>query len=179
MMKIKASLYVLLCLLQLSCSDKPTLQEYFVDNSEKKDFVVFDITPSILNLDENKLSHEQKKALQSVEKINILAYKVNDKNKTNYKVETNKVKALLKNDNIHELMKMGSGKDMASVSFIGSEDNIEEFILYGKKEDNGFAIVRVLGNDMNPNNIMSIISILKYARIDQEQLKPLENLIKN
>jgi hypothetical protein len=52
------------------------------------------------------------------------------------------------------------------------------FILFGKKEDNGFAVVRILGNDMNPNNIMNMISILQNANIDREQLKPLEGLMK-
>lgn len=177
---MKANVYLLLffSLFLSSCTDKPTLQQYFVENSEKKDFVVFDITPSILNIDETKLTDEQKTALKSFDKMNILAYKVNNKNKANYQVETNKVKQILKSNDIQELMRMGSGKDAASVSFIGSEDNIEEFILYGKKSDNGFAIVRVLGDDMNPNNIMAILSILKYANIDQDQLKPLESLMK-
>jgi hypothetical protein len=177
-MKLKTSFLVLVIVFFTSCSNKPTLQQYFVDNSEKKDFVVFDISPSILNIDETKLTVEQKNALNSFDKMNVLAFKVNDTNKTNYLIETNKIKQILKNNAIQELMRMGSGKDAASVSFIGSEDNIEELILYGKKADNGFVIVRVLGENMNPNNVMSIVSILKYANIDKEQLKPLESLLK-
>lgn len=178
-MKGKVVFLFLLGLLFTGCSNKPTLQQYFVHNSEKNDFVVFDITPSILNVDESKLTNEQKKALKSFDKMNILAFKVNDKNKDNFQAETDKVKQILKSDDIQELMRMGSGKDIASVSFIGSEDHIDEFVLYGKKDDNGFAIVRILGDDMNPNHIMEMISILKIADINQEQLKPLESLMKN
>ena len=73
-------------------------------------------------------------------------------------------------------MKFGSGKEGASVSFVGTDDNIEEFILYGNQKDKGFAVVRVLGNKMNPTSIMEMISILKDSNFDMEQLKPLQQL---
>ena len=75
-------------------------------------------------------------------------------------------------------MKIGEGKDAASISFVGDEDDIDEFILFAKREENGFAVIRILGDDMNPNNIMNMLSILKSANLDMEQLKPLEGLIK-
>ena len=77
-----------------------------------------------------------------------------------------------------ELMKVGSGKDGASVSFVGDEDHIKEFILFAKKKENGFAVVRILGDDMNPNNIMNMISLLQKSNVDLEQLKPLQELMK-
>lgn len=75
-------------------------------------------------------------------------------------------------------MKFGSGKEGASISYLGSEDHIEEFVLFANKKDLGFAIVRVLGKDMNPTNFMTMISVLKSVNIDLEQLKPLQQLIK-
>mgnify|MGYP000397710596 FL=1 len=75
-------------------------------------------------------------------------------------------------------MKVGSGKDAASVSFIVDENHIDEFILFAKKKESGFAVVRILGNDMNPNNILNMISLLQSSNIDMEQLKPLQDLIK-
>jgi hypothetical protein len=75
-------------------------------------------------------------------------------------------------------MKIGSGKDGASVSFVGDENDIDEFIFFAKNQDNGFAVVRILGNDMNPNNIMNMIGILQIANVDMEQLKPLQGLLK-
>jgi hypothetical protein len=50
--------------------------------------------------------------------------------------------------------------------------------LYANKTDVGFAVVRILGKDMNPTNIMTIISVLKSSNIDMEQLKPLQELLK-
>jgi hypothetical protein len=46
-------------------------------------------------------------------------------------------------------MKFASGKEGASVSFVGTDDHIEEFVFFANKEENGFAVVRILGKDMN------------------------------
>lgn len=171
-------LAILVSLLLSSCNNEPTLQKYFVESSEKKDFVELDVSPSIINIDKTKLTTEQKTALGSFDKMNILAFKLNEKNKAQYDAESQKVMQILKNEKYQELMKVGSGKDAALVSFVGDENHINEFILFAKKKENGFAVVRILGNDMNPNNILNMISLLKSSNIDMEQLKPLQGLIK-
>jgi len=61
--------------LLISCESKPTLQKYFVENIENKNFIALDVSPSILNLDQVQLTAEQKTALQSFDKMNVLAFK--------------------------------------------------------------------------------------------------------
>jgi hypothetical protein len=177
-MKITIFTAVLFSLLLLSCSNEPSIQKYFVENSGKKDFIALDISPSIINIDKSKLTPEQQTALNSFEKMNVLIFKSNGKNETLYQSETQKVGDILKDETYQELMKIGSGKDGASVSFVGDENDIDEFIFFAKNQDNGFAVVRILGNDMNPNNIMNMIGILQIANVDMEQLKPLQGLLK-
>jgi hypothetical protein len=164
-------------MLLTSCNSEPSLQKYFVENSEKKDFLALDISSSILNTDKTKLNAEQKTALQSFDKMNIIAFKVNDKNKNAYDIESAKVSEILKGEKYQELMKVGSGKDAASVSYVGDEDHIGEFVLFAKKKENGFAVVRILGKDMNPNNILNMLSVLKSSNVDMDQLKPLQEFI--
>ena len=163
--------------LLVSCNTEPSLQKYFVEKSENKDFIALDVSSSILNTDKTKLTAEQKTALQSFDKMNIIAFKVNDKNKDSYDAESAKVSQILKNDTYQELMKVGSGKDAASVSYVGDEDHIGEFVLFAKKKENGFAVIRILGKDMNPNNIMTMLSVLKSSNMDMDQLKPLQELM--
>jgi hypothetical protein len=177
-MKIPFYFALLVSILFSSCNSEPTLQKYFVEHSEKKDFVNIDISPSIINLDKTKLTEDQKTALESFDKMNVLIYKVDETNKAAYDLESQKVSQILKGKEFQELMKFGTGNDAASVSFVGDENHINEFILFAKKKENGFAVVRILGDDMNPNNIMNMISLLKSATIDMEQLKPLESLMK-
>jgi len=178
---MKASIFtsVLLVLLTLiSCNSEPSLQKYFVENTDNKDFIALDISPNILNLEKTKLSTEQNDALKSFDKMNVLAFKANAKNQAQFEIERAKVKAILKNPKYQELMKFGSGKDGASISYVGTDENIEEFVVFANRKENGFAVVRVLGKDMNPNNIMTLMSVLQKSKIDMEQLKPLQELIK-
>ncbi|KRB57560.1 DUF4252 domain-containing protein [Flavobacterium sp. Root186] len=178
-MKINVFTTAILALLTfVSCNSEPSLQKYFVENTDKKDFIALDVSPTILNLDSTKLSAEQKEAVNSFDKMNILAFKANDKNQVQFEAERNKVKAILKDPKYQELMKVGSGKDGASISYVGSDENIKEFIVFANRKENGFAVVRVLGNNMNPNNIMTLMSVLKESKIDMEQLKPLQQLVK-
>lgn len=177
-MKLICYLAILWCLFLTSCDSKPSLQKYFVENSENKNFITLDISPSILNTDKTKLSVEQNKALQSFDKMNILAFKLNDKNKAQFELERAKVNGILKEEKYQQLMKFSSGKEGASVSYVGSDEHINEFVLYANKKENGFAIIRILGKDMNPTNIMTMIAVLKSSNIDLEQLKPLQGLIK-
>lgn len=177
-MKISFYIAAFVSLFLLSCNNEPSLQKYFVESSEKKDFIAMDVSSSIVNIDKTKLTPEQKTALESFDKMNVLAFKLDENNKAAFETESEKVKQILKGSDYSELMKFGSGKDAASVSYVGDEDHINEFVLFAKKKENGFAVVRILGNDMNPNNIMNMISILKSSNIDMEQLKPLQGFIK-
>lgn len=166
----------------ISCKKEETLQTYFVDNSEKQQFLVQDIAPSILNLDNSKLNAEQKKALKTFEKLNILAYKPKSNSKQDlaaYETEKNKVQNILKDKKYQELIKVGSGKDGASISFVGDENHINEFVVYGAKKENGFAVIRILGNDMNPADAMTFLSLLQKSNVNVDELKGLQQFINN
>jgi hypothetical protein len=176
-MKYLYSLAIIGILLLSSCNNEPTLQKYFVENTENKNFIALDLSPSILNIDASKLSAEQNAALKSFNKMNILAFKLDAKNKAEFEVERAKVNAILKGEKYQQLMKVGHGKGGASISFVGDDEHIEEFVLYANKKENGFAVVRILGKDMNPTGIMTMLSVLQKANIDLEQLKPLQQLL--
>lgn len=175
-MKKYCSVLLFIVLLMASCSKEPTLQKYFVENSENKNFITIDLAPSILKIDKTKLTAEQNKALASFDKMNILAFKLNDSNKAQFETERNKVTAILKDPKYQQLMKFSKGKEGASVSFVGTDEHVDEFVLYANKKENGFAVIRVLGNDMNSTNVMTLLSVLKQSNIDIEQLKPLKEL---
>ena len=176
-MKRILGLLIVVSALFSSCNDEPSLQKYFVENTEKKNFVALDLSPKMLNIDSLKLTSEENAALKSFGKVNILAFKLNDSNKSEFEAERVKVGAILKEEKYQQLMKFGSGKDGASVSFIGDTEHIDEFVFYANNKENGFAVVRVLGKDMNPTGIFTLMSVLKNANVDLEQLKPLQQMI--
>lgn len=177
-MKTVFGLALLLSLFLVSCNSEPTLQKYFVENTENKNFIALDVSPNILNVDKTKLSIAQSDALKSFDKMNVLAFKLNDKNKAEFETERAKVNLILKDKKYQQLMKFGSGKEGASVSFVGTDEHIEEFVFFANKKENGFAVVRILGKDMNPTSVMTMMSVLQQSNIDLEQLKPLQQLMK-
>ncbi|WP_395054087.1 DUF4252 domain-containing protein [Flavobacterium sp.] len=178
-MKTIYCVVIVLSLLLTSCNNEPSLQKYFVENQEKSGFVAVDISSSILNLDKTKLSLEQSKALKSFNKMNVLAFKIDEKNKGQYATEKNKVVEILKDTVTYkQLMKFGSGKQGASISYVGDENHINEFVIYGNQSESGFAVVRVLGNDMKPEDAMTMISVLQQSNIDMKQLEALTGLMK-
>lgn len=177
-MKTVYGLALLLSLFLVSCNSEPTLQKYFVENTENKNFIALDVSPNILNVDKTKLSIAQSDALKSFDKMNVLAFKLNDKNKAQFEIERAKVNLILKDKKYQQLMKFGSGKEGASVSFVGTDEHIEEFVFFANKKESGFAVVRILGKDMNPTSVMTMMSVLQQSNIDLEQLKPLQQLMK-
>ena len=176
-MKRLTFLSLCFCLLLVGCESKPTLQKYFVENTENKNFMAFDLSPTILNINETKLSAEQKNALQSFDKMNILAFKATEKNKPEFEAECARVKTILKDEQYQQLMKYGSGSEGASISFVGDDEHIDEFVLFANRKDSGFAVIRILGDDMNTTGILEMLSILKTSDINLEQLKPLQEML--
>lgn len=174
----KIYLIALICsLLLASCNSEPSLQKYFVANTENKDFIAIDLSPDILNVEKTKLTSEQADALKSFDKMNILAFKLDSSNAAQYDIERAKVNDILKAEKYQKLMSFGSGKNGVTVSFVGEEENIEEFVVYAKSKETGFAVVRIIGDKMNPTHIMNMLSVMQKSNIDLDQLKPLQEMM--
>ena len=65
------------------------------------------------------------------------------------------------------------------VKFLGeSEASIDELILFGSSNDRGFAIARILGDNMNAGQLMQLGDVLQNAQIEDSQLKGLTDFFK-
>jgi hypothetical protein len=159
-----------------SCESKPTIQKYFVEKSEAKDFMSVDIGKSIIKTDGLKLSDDQQKALASVEHVNVLFFKADSLNGKEYENEVTEVKELLKSDAYDELIKFNHDGMGGSVNTKGAGEHISEFVIYFRNEGTGFGLVRVTGNDMTPNHVFTIGQILQKSGLDDTQLAPLKQL---
>ncbi len=175
---MKKYIVLVICIFFLSCNNEPSLQKYFVENSKSADFISVDVGSSIINTEKMTLSEEDKKALKSFEKMNILAFKKDSLNEEKYKTETKRVKELLKQEAYQQLMKMGSGSDGGALYFVGDETNIDEFVLFANKKENGFAVVRILGDNMDPSQILNLMNVIRRSDVDLEQFKQLKGLMK-
>lgn len=174
---MKKALIILIGFLALSCSNKPTLQKYFVENSESSDFIAVDLASSIINTEKITLSDTEKEALNSFDKLNILAFQKDSLSDAKFKTEEEKVKTILKDEQYEQLMRFGNSKNGGSIYLVGETDNIDEFVLFASGDEQGFVIARVLGDNMNPNSVINLMEVLRKADLDLEQLKPLQDAL--
>lgn len=180
MKRLLSILVVLVGLLAFNaCSSTQSLQEYYVDNSENPNFLSLDVPVSILNLEEVELTETQKQALSSLRKLNLLAFKKTDENNLEYEVEKEKVNAILKNNEYKELMKLKSKYGKGVVKYLGDDDAIDEVVLYGNSTEKGFALVRVLGEDMNPAHLIQLMEVIRKADYDSEALGEIGEFLKS
>ena len=175
----KLAVMLVLVVAYTSCNQGPTLQTYYVDNQIKPGFLSVDAPIGLLNIEEVKLTKEQEEAYKSIDKLNILAYRIDNNNKAEYELELENIKTILKNPKYEELMRGGNSVDgRFKVMFIGEVDNVDELILFGNSDDKGFIVARVLGDDMNAGKIMSLQSVLKDMDFENANLKSIADFIK-
>lgn len=174
---MKKVVLLLVGLLALSCSNKPTLQKYFVENSESSDFIAVDLASSIINTDKIILSDTEKEALNSFDKLNILAFQRDSLSDDKFNTEQEKVKTILKDEQYEQLMRFGSSKNGGAVYLVGETDKIDEFVLFASGKNQGFVVARILGDNMNPNSVINLMEVLRKADLDLEQLKPLQDAL--
>lgn len=162
-----------------SCNQGATLQTYFVDNQERPDFLSVDVPAKMLNLDESQFTEEQLRAYNSIQKLNMLAFSKTTKNDSTYTKELAQVKTILKNPKYEELMRGGNSKDGKFViKYIGEGETIDELILFGNAKNKGFAVIRVLGDEMNPSEIIKLQSALEKVKFDDANLKQFQDFFK-
>jgi len=171
-----SGLLIAVVLLTIACDSNPSLQKYYVDSKENSEFISVDLPSSILQLKDTEVSDEIKNTLETIKKVNFLALQVNETNKELYTSEKVKVNAILKNPKYKQLMRMNMGGANVSVNFLGEGDAIDEVVIFGADSDKGFAIIRVIGENMNPSDILKLTQEIKMDG-DSNELKQLGSLL--
>lgn len=114
--------FLMLCF--TGCENKQSLQEYFVDNQENKNFLAVDIPASLL-ANAKSLSPEQRKTLESVKKVNLLAVPKKAANTETINLEREKITTILQDEKYQLLMRFGSGDTRMEMYFTGKEEAID------------------------------------------------------
>jgi len=168
---VKNLIFILVtALLLVSCNDGASLQRYYVDNQETPNFTSIDLPVSILKMDESKLTDNQKEAYSSVKRLNFLGYGLDENNLAAFNTELAKVKTILKDKKYNDLMEFNDKNAKISVKYLGNDDAADEFIVFASSNEMGFGIVRVLGDKMSPEKMMTLADAMKNSDIDESQL---------
>ena len=170
---IKALSIAILGLVMLAaCNNQKTIQEYYVEKQESNDFIAIDLPASIVDVSENA-SEETKETLKTIKKLNVLAFKLDEDNRAEFDKEQMEVKQILKGDRYNELMRMKHEGMNIVINYQGSDEAVDEFILFASDDSKGFALARVLGDKMEPAKIMKMAEDMKNLDADSSALAEL------
>lgn len=174
---IKVSMVALAsAILTIACETKPSLQKYYVDSKENNAFISIDLPANIIELKDENVSEEVKNTLKTIKKVNFLALQIDENNQELFDTEKGKVTEILKNPDYKELMRIKTPEGNVTVNYLGDEDAVDEVIIFGSDSKRGFALVRVLGENMNPSEILSLAQEIKLNG-NSQQLKQLGGLL--
>ncbi len=156
----------------LSCNNEPSLQKYFVDHQGDSDFIAIDIPSSVLISKNQNLSPDEKRALNSIKKISLLALPQKGSNQTKVNEESKMIDTILSRDKSETLMKYGSNDVKVLLKYYGkNEDKIDEVIIFARDKEKGLALVRVLGDDMRPEKIAGLVKSIDKGKVDLSAFK--------
>ncbi len=159
---------VLAVLTLLSCSNDKSLQKYLVDKQDDDKFLKVDVATSLLQSEDSSFTQEQKDILETVKKVNVVAYKISKDNMAEYESEKKKLAEIINQEKYKTLMKFGSNKQGATLKYLGEED--------ASDNEKGFAVFRLLGKDMRPDQMIKLMNSIDNGDIDVSKLSGIGEL---
>ncbi|MDO9260418.1 MAG: DUF4252 domain-containing protein [Flavobacteriaceae bacterium] len=175
MKSIKHLIAIFILIGIISCEANKSLQEYIVEKQQDNAFISIDIPSSILTLKEENNTVETLNALKSIKKFNFLGMQLTAENKNTYIVEKQQIKAILSNKKFKEILRAKTGQREVTVKYLGDEENIDEVVFFGTDNEKGLAIVRVLGENMNPAAMVQLLNKINIEK-DSSNLKSLHTI---
>ncbi len=167
----------ILCLIILTsaCNSNLSLQQYFVEKSEDSDFLIVDLPASVLGLSDNgELSEEDKEALASFKKLNILAFRNYESNTEQLNEELKTIRAIL--TSYDELITFRDPQFSGTILVRGQDNNLDEVVVHGMMSEKGFVIARILGDNMRVDRVASLARVLQNADLNTNALNSLQEL---
>ncbi len=160
-----------------SCSNEPSLQKYLVDKQDDDNFLKIDLATSLLQSEDSSFTEEQQDILNTVKKVNVVAFKMSDGNIGEYKAEKEKIAAIMNQDKYKTLIKFGSNSRGATLKYLGEEDAIDEVIVFASDSEKGFAVFRLLGDNMRPDQMIKLMNSIDSGDLDLSKFSGIGDLL--
>ena len=161
----------------VSCNNEASLQKYLVDKQDDDKFLKIDLATSLLQSENSSFTEEQQEILNTVKKVNVVAYKVKDGNSREYNAEKEKVAAIMSQDKYKTLIKFGSNTRGATLKYLGEEDAIDEVIVFASDSEKGFAVFRLLGENMRPDQMIKLMNSIDNGDLDLSKFSGIGDLL--
>ena len=154
-----------------SCNSEPSLQQYFVDRQNDNEFIAVDLPSSLLDKEKIELSKDEKEALESIKKVNFLALPLNSSNEAKMAKESEEITKIVSSEKYETLMRFGSNGMSAVLKYQGDDDDIDEVIVFATHQEKGLALVRLLGDNMRPEKMASLMRSVEKGNLDLSALE--------
>lgn len=162
----------------LSCSDK-SLQKYLVEKQDDDKFVKMDIAASLLQGRSSNFTQEEKDILSTIKKVNVVAYPIKEGDTTDFEKERNELKDILDQDQYKELTRIKSNNWNATLKYTGEEDAIDEVIVFASDDKRGFAVFRLSGENMRPDQMLKLMKSAERGDLDVSKLSGLGEIFRD
>ncbi len=169
---------LLLAITLISCSDK-SLQKYLVAKQDDDKFVKMDIAASLLQGRNSSFTQEEKDILNTIKKVNVVAYPIIENDTADYETERQELKEILDQEQYKELTRIKSNDWDATLKYTGDEDAIDEVIIFASDDNRGFAVFRVLGENMRPDQMLKLMKSAERGDLDVTQLQGFGKIFKD
>ena len=161
-----------------SCND-PSLQRYLVDKQDDDKFVKMDIAASLFQGRNSNFTQEEKEILNTIKKVNVVAYPIKMDDTADYERERKDLKDILADEDYKELTRIKSNHWDATVKYAGEEDAIDEVIVFASDDQRGFALFRILGENMRPDQMLKLMKSAENGDLDLSQLEGFGKIFKD
>lgn len=162
----------------ISCSDK-SLQKYLVEKQDDDKFVKMDIAASLLQGRNSNFTQEEKDILSTIKKVNVVAYPIKENDTADFEKERNELKAILDQEQYKELTRIKSNNWNATLKYSGEEDAIDEVIVFASDDNRGFAVFRLLGENMRPDQMLKLMKSAERGDLDVSKLEGFGEVFKD
>lgn len=162
MKKITTLIVALFLAFSFTSCQEESLQGYLVKSQEKSGFITFDVPASILQIKSDEVSEATKATLNTLKKINVVALPANNSNSDEVTAEKAALDKIFKGDQYKSLMRFTHSNIKVNLLYVGNDNEIDEVIAYGYSSEMGVGIARILGDNMNPSDIMKMMNEVKF-----------------
>lgn len=162
---------VLVIGLFLACSNHQSIQEFIIQEQEKPEIWSLDLSTQLIADQYGVTDQIDQEVLKKVRKINLIALPLKDSlGKTSlfdkYNSDNQIIKDILKQDKYQELFRFGKASQGFRVYSLGKGERLDEIIIYGNDQDAGWVIIRILGDDMQPQDIFKALKNIDLSETD-------------
>jgi hypothetical protein len=162
----------------ISCNNQ-SLQKYLVDKQDDDKFMKVDIAASLLQNNTNNFTQEEKDILKTIKKVNVVAYPIADNNMADYEAEKKQLKSILNQEKYKDLTRIKNKNWSASLKYTGDEDAINEVIVFASDDSKGFAVFRLLGDKMRPDQMLKLMKSVERGDLDVSKLSGIGEIFKD